>query len=266
MRPPGRGPGRFAGAAATVLVLLGLWYLGAYLFKATGDPLATSKLPYPHLIVQRFGDNPGTLADSAWTTLSQALLGFCVGTLAAGVLSVLLAQARWIESAFMPYVFASQMVPLIALVPIARSVFRSDEITRLFIAAFITFFSVTVALVRGLKAAPPSAYDLMDSYNAGRLRTLRYLRLPSALPLFFSGLRIAAPLSLVGSVLVDMMGAQSGLGYLMLAALTFGPAQATLLWSAMLLTLALGFLLSRAVALAERVLTPWQPAFRTAGE
>jgi NitT/TauT family transport system permease protein len=79
----------------------------------------------------------------------------------------------------------------------------------------------------------------------------------------FSGLRIAAPLSLVGSIVVDLMGAQQGLGYLMLAALTFGPAQWMLLWSAMVITLALGFVMTRTVAIAERLLTPWQVGLRS---
>ena len=76
---------------------------------------------------------------------------------------------------------------------------------------------MTIAVVRGLKSAPPPAYELMASYNAGRMQRMRFLQMPSAVPMLFTGLRVAAPLSLVGSVLVDLTGAQSGLGYLMLS-------------------------------------------------
>lgn len=245
-----------------VVAVIGLWYLGAWLLQRADDPQAEAKLPYPHLIVQRFIDDHTTILDAVWASVSTALLGFVVGSLVAVLLSIVMVQARWIEAAAMPYVLSAQMIPMIALVPISQNVFKSDSLTRLFIASFITFFSVTVAMVRGLKSAPPPAYELMRSYNAGRLKTLRFLEAPAAVPLLFSGLRIAAPLSLVGSVLVDLMGAQSGLGYLMLASLTFGQAQATMLWAAMIATLLLGLILSQAVILAERVTTPWQPALR----
>jgi NitT/TauT family transport system permease protein len=245
--------------------LLGLWYLIAWIVEPSGQyaGATASKLPYPHLIVERIVEDRDTLAQGAWTTVSRALLGFAIGSAAGFLISIILVQARWLESSLMPYVLGAQMIPLVALIPIARTIFADDQVTRIFIAAFITFFSVTIAGVRGLRSAPPQAHELMHSYNAGRLKTLRYLLVPAALPFVFSGLRIAAPLSLVGAIVVDLMGAQQGLGYLMLAALTFGPAQWMLLWSAMVITLALGFLMTRGVALAERLLTPWQVGLRT---
>jgi NitT/TauT family transport system permease protein len=251
---------------AVAAVVIGFWYLLAYLLKASGDVTATSKLPYPHLIVRRIVDYPGTIASATWTTLAQALLGFAIGSAAGFVLSVLMVQARWVEAAVMPYVLGAQMIPLVALVPIARTVLNSDDATRLFMASFVTFFSVTVATVRGLRSAAPEAVELIRSYHVGRMKQLRYLSVPAALPYIFTGLRIAAPLSLVGAIIVDLTGAQQGLGYLMLTALTFGPAQSTMLWAAMLITLALGFLMAQSVAIAERVLTPWQVGFRSAEE
>lgn len=249
--------------AAIVAGALGLWYLGALIMaEVANDPLATSKLPYPHQVAERFVDNPGTLAEATRITFTQALLGLAAGTAVAALISIVMVQARWIEASFMPYVFAAQMVPVISLVPIAQSIFKSDAATRLFIAGFITFFSITIAMVRGLKSASPAARDLLRSYNAGRAQRLRYLDLPASLPLFFSGLRVAAPLAITGSVVVDLMGAQQGLGFLMLSALTFGPQQATLLWAAMIVAFALGILMSLAVVLAERLLCPWQPALR----
>jgi NitT/TauT family transport system permease protein len=261
-----RRRGREAGITFGLLLsLLGLWYLIAWIVEPSGLALS-SKLPYPHLIIQRMIDYPNTLAEATWTTIGRALIGFAIGSAAGFLISVVMVQARWIEDSLMPYVLGAQMIPLVALIPIARTVLASDGITRIFIAAFVTFFSVTVAGVRGLRAAPPEALELMRSYNVGRFKLLRYLTVPAALPYLFSGLRIAAPLSLVGSIIVDLMGAQQGLGYLMLAALTFGPAQWTMLWAAMVITLVLGFTLTRAVVVAERLLTPWQVGLRTAEE
>ncbi len=248
---------------ALVGLLLGLWYLVAWIVEPSGQFATASKLPYPHSILRRIVDDRDTLADGAWTTLGRALIGFAIGSAAGLLISIAFVQARWVESALMPYVLGAQMIPLVALIPIARTVLADDRAARIFVAAFVTFFSVTIAGVRGLRSAPPEAHELLRSYNAGRLKTLRYLLLPASLPFVFSGLRIAAPLSLVGSIVVDLMGAQQGLGYLMLAALTFGPQQWMLLWSAMVITLALGFVMTRAVALAERLLTPWQVGLRT---
>lgn len=249
--------------AVVVVAVLAVWYALAAIVQSGDDPLAASKLPYPHGVIEQIVDHRDVLAEAGWTTLKQALIGFAVGSVVGIVSSIVMAQAAWLEAGLIPFMLAAQMIPMIALVPIAQNVFRDDDVTRIFIAAFITFFSVTLAALRGLKAAPPAAYELMASYNAGRRQRLRFLQLPAAVPLLFTGLRIAAPLSLVGSVLVDLSGAQSGLGYLMLAAITFGSEGATVLWGSMIVLLALGFLLSQAVVLAERILAPWQPNLRS---
>lgn len=256
----GRALSRIGSSALAFAALLAVWYVGAALLVASGDPLATSKLPYPHLVAERMVDNWSTLFDATVATVVRAMQGLALGTLVAVVLSVCMVQARWVESAVMPYVLAAQMLPLIALVPIAQNVFQDADTTRLFVAAFVTFFSVTLALLRGLRSASEEARELMDSYSAGSWRTLLLLRFPAAMPLFFSGLRIAVPLSIVGSILVDLAGAQSGLGYLMISSLTFGPSQATMLWAAMVLTLVVALAATRLVGLVERVLLPWQVA------
>jgi NitT/TauT family transport system permease protein len=247
--------------AALGIGLLAFWYaLALVLDKVLDDPLASSKGPYPHDVAERFTNSTSTLADATWTTFSQALLGLAIGTAIAALTSIILVQARWIESAFMPYVFAAQMVPVISLIPIAQSIFKSDNATRLFIAGFITFFSITIAMVRGLKSAPLTADELMRSYNAGRTKRMRYLDLPASLPFFFAGMRIAAPLAITGSIIVDLMGATQGLGYLMLTALTFGPQQATMLWAATIIAFLLGVVMSIAVIVFERLVAPWQVA------
>jgi NitT/TauT family transport system permease protein len=184
--------------------------------------------------------------------------------LVATLLGVALIQSRWIEAAFVPYVLASQMIPLIALVPILRSILRDPDLVRLYICAYVTFFIVTLAVVRGLKNSAPVALEMMGSLNASRWQTLRYLRFPAAVPFIFSGLRVAAPLSLIGALLVDFLGANSGLGYLLVATLTLGSnAVATTLWGALIISLVLGLLFTRVVAYVERRVSFWHPAYRS---
>jgi NitT/TauT family transport system permease protein len=189
-------------------------------------------------------------------------VGFFIGLAVGTVFGVLMIQSRWIEYGLVPYVLASQMIPLIALVPILRAILKDPDLVRLYVTAYVSFFIVSIAVLRGLKNAAPTALELMASFNASRWTTLRYLQLPAALPYIFSGLRVAAPLSLIGAILVDFLGARNGLGYLLVASLSIGSSQSTLLWAALIVSLALGLLFTRTVVLVEGRMSFWQPAFR----
>jgi NitT/TauT family transport system permease protein len=249
---------------AVVAVVLAIWYLGAFLLQQSGDRIAHAKLPYPHAILAKVAGSPGTIIEASWETGSRAVLGFFIGLFVGGLFATLMVQARAIEVSFLPYVLASQMVPIIALVPIMRAILREPELVRLYLASYVTFFVITVAVLRGLKSVDRNALELMDSLNASRGTVLRVLRFPAAVPYIFSGMRIAAPLSLIGAILVDLVSGQGGLGYLMIAAVVVGPSQATLLWAALIISFALGLLFARTVGWVERRVSPWQPAFREA--
>src|SRR6476620_8714263 len=104
----------------------------------------------------------------------------------------------------------------------------------------------------------------MGSLNASRWTTMRYLRLRAPLPYIFSCLRIAAPLSLIGAILVDFLGARNGIGYLLIASLTLGSSQSTLLSGALVLAMAFGLIFRQLVVVVEKRMSFWQPAFRAA--
>jgi NitT/TauT family transport system permease protein len=245
-----------------VAVVLGIWYVAAWLLELSGDRIAYAKLPYPHAILEKVLVAPGTIIEATWETASRAIMGFFIGLTVGTVFAVIMVQARAVEVSFMPYVLATQMIPIIALVPIMRAILREPELVRLYLASYVTFFVITVAVLRGLKSVDPDALALMDSLDAGRRTVLRVLRFPAATPYIFSGMRIAAPLSLIGAILVDLVSGQGGLGYLMIAAVVVGPSQATLLWAALLIAFGLGILFSRTVGWVERRISPWQVAFR----
>jgi NitT/TauT family transport system permease protein len=253
---------RWLRRGVVLLAVLGVWYAGAFLLEVSGDRIAYAKLPYPHAILEKVLDSPGTVIEATWDTASRAVAGFAIGLVVGSLFAIVMVQAKAIEVSFLPYVLASQMVPVIALVPIMRAILREPELVRLYLASYVTFFIITVAVLRGLKSVDRDALALMASLNAGRLTVLRVLRLPAAVPYIFSGMRIAAPLSLIGAILVDLVSGQGGLGYLMVAAVVVGPSQATLLWAALLIAFALGTLFSRLVVWVERRVSPWQPAFR----
>ena len=250
-------------ALLTLAVLVAIWYAAAALVRMGGDTSITSKLPYPHDVLAKVAASAPTFADATWSTGSRAVIGFIIGLAVGTLFGVVMIQSRWIESAFVPYVLASQMIPLIALVPILRAILRDADLVRLYVSGDMSFFIVAIAVVRALKNASPTALELMGSLNASRWTTLRYLRFPAAVPYIFSGLRVAAPLSLIGSILVDFLGARNGLGYLMTASLSIGSSQSTVLWGALLIALALGLLFTRTVAFVEARVSFWQPAYRT---
>jgi NitT/TauT family transport system permease protein len=247
---------------AIVAVLLAIWAAAAWFVRATGNTAAAARLPYPWDVAAKMITAWPTFLEAAWQTGSRAVVGFLVGLLVGGAFGVLMVQSRLIEAALVPYILASQMIPLIALVPVLRAVLRDADLVRLYVCAYVTFFIVSIAVLRGLKNAGPTSLELMASLDASRWRTLWTVRFPSALPFIFSGLRIAAPLALIGAILVDFLGARGGIGYLLVASLSIGSSQATILWGALVLALALGLVFTRAVAYVERRLCFWTPAYR----
>jgi NitT/TauT family transport system permease protein len=248
---------------AVIVALVAFWYLVAGLVRLGGDTSIIAKLPYPHDVVVKIATTGPTLIDATWSTGSRAVAGFLVGLAMGTLFGVLMIQSRWIEWALVPYVLASQMIPLIALVPILRAVFRDPDLVRLYVAGYVSFFIVSMAVLRGLKNPSPASLELMASLESSRWQTLRHLRFPAALPYIFTGLRVAAPLSLIGAILVDFLGARNGLGYLLVASLSLGSAQsASLLWATLLIALVVGLLFTQVVAAVERRVSFWQPAYR----
>jgi NitT/TauT family transport system permease protein len=266
-RPPApsrlRAAGRRYAAVVAALGLLALWELLAWVLVARGTPLATSKLPYPHAVAARIIDEAPLLLDALWVTARGALIGLLFGLVLGVAVSLLLAQSRLLEAAFYPYVIGGQMLPTIALAPLLLAALQNATATRILVATYITFFAITLGTLKGLKSVQPEANELMRSYNVSRRQLYWKLRLPASLPFLFAGVKVAAPLAVVGEIVVELTGSTSGLGYLILSTQYYGPQYATLFWAAMLITLALGFVFYRAVALIERIVSPWQHEFRT---
>ena len=253
---------RFA-LLAVIALLLAAWELAAIAVKAADPRIARSKLPEPHLVAEGIVDNWRLMFDSLVVTGRGALVGLIVGIAVGLGVAVVLAQARWLERSIGPLIVGGQMIPTIALAPILLAVLQNPPLTRVAVAAYLAFFPVAVSTLRGLTSASHEQRRLMESYNAGWMSMHRRLLAPAALPFFFTGLKVAAPLSVVGQVVVELAGATSGLGYTMLAAQYFGPSFALVFWAALIVTLATGWLFYQGAVAFERWLTPWQAEFRS---
>ncbi len=206
------------------------WVVGSFL------PRSDDKNMPPVLdILAEFGKAPreggttiGRLTlDGALFTLREAAVGFGAGTIIGLAIAVVLLQSRRAERGVLPYVIASQTVPLIAIAPIVvvwgRTNFDflpwewEDWMSVSLIATYLTFFPVAVNGLRGLQSPSPEATELMQSYAAGRRQVLRRLQLPASLPFLFPAFRIAATASVVGAIVGEISaGVRGGLGRLIL--------------------------------------------------
>lgn len=194
------------------------------------------------------------LFDAALYTWKEAFLGFALGTVIGLGLATAFVHSRWLERSFVPYVVASQTIPIIALGPLIVFAFGANVTSVVIIATYLTFFPVTIAMLRGLRSFDPRAMELMRSYAASRSQIYWKLRLPASLPFLFVALKIAATASIVGAIIGESTGGiNDGLG---LVILTFnqyyitGPEK---LWAGIIASGLLGITFYLLVSLAEHV-------------
>lgn len=257
--------GRYTPTVVVVIGLLIIWQLLSWLLVKLEVPLAQSKIPYLHELVITFTVYSSTLFSEGSVTLTNAVIGFVLGALGGILLAVLMSISKWIEQLAFPYAVASQMIPILGLAPIVYGIFRDEQISRVLIAAYMTFFPVALNCLRGLRSADSQAHELMYSFAAKPWTIYWRLRFPQSLPSLFSGLKIAAPLAVTGAILVELMGATRGLGVIMLRNLYYGPSHNYMFWLTVIFGAMLGILSYLVVSLIERLVTPWQPEFRRSG-
>lgn len=159
----------------------------------------------------------------SWYTFRMALIGLTLGTVFGMSLAVLMARFRVVERGLLPYVIASQTVPLIALAPQVAALGGNWDLPRWMwvsaLGAFLAFFPVSVATLIGLSSSPPASLELMDSYATGWWRTTAKLRFPAAVPYIVPGLKLAATAAVIGVIVSEISTGVRGVGF---AALTYG--------------------------------------------
>lgn len=201
-------------------------------------------------------DSPRNLLYHAAVTTESTLTGFALGTLLGVVLAAAIVHSRTLERALLPWIVASQTVPVLAIAPIVLVILGSLGFAGLApkaaIAMYLCFFPVTVAMVQGLRAPQRLETELLHTYAASRTQAFWLLRLPSALPFLFPALRVAIAAGLVGAMVAELpTGAQAGLGARLLTGSYYGNTIG--IWSALLLSALLGLALTAAVAGLERL-------------
>jgi len=196
---------------------VGLLTLAVWEFLVRYNDIPHYLLPGPLLIAQTMVSDWATLSGSLWVTLSISLAALSVAVLLGVSLSVLFAQSKWVELSFFPYAVILQVTPIVAIAPLIIIWVNDVKLSLLICAWIVAFFPILSNTTLGLNSADHNLLNLFQLYKATRFQTLRYLRLPSALPYFLGGLKISGGLSLIGAVVAEFVagtgGSQSGLAY-----------------------------------------------------
>jgi NitT/TauT family transport system permease protein len=201
-------------------------------------------------------DSPRNLLFHVAVTGETTLVGFVLGTLLGLLLAIAIVHSRTLDRAVLPWIVASQTVPVLAIAPIVLVILGSLGMEGLapkaVIAMYLSFFPVTVAMVQGLRSPQVIETEMMHTYAATAWQSLWLLRLPAALPFLFPALRVGIAASLVGAMVAELpTGAAAGLGARLLTGSYYGNTLA--IWSALVMSSLLGLLLTAAVGLTERL-------------
>jgi NitT/TauT family transport system permease protein len=271
----------------TVLAaILALWYGGTILLNApavidryareerpnwsagglVADTMASERpvLPAPHQVLAELEKtilevspvSRRSLVYHGWVTLSSALLGFAFGTALGIALAVGIVHVRTLERSLMPWIIASQTIPILAIAPMIIVVLGSlgfvGLVPKAIISAYLCFFPVTIGMVKGLTSPEPIHLDLVRTYSASRTQVFWKLRWPSAVIYLFASLKVAVALAIVGAIVGELpTGAQAGLGARLLTGSYYG--QTVQIWAALIVAAGIAGVSVAALGLAERL-------------
>jgi NitT/TauT family transport system permease protein len=270
-------------------IILGIWYLACLPMNADLPQLANATglanryavawslerpvLPAPHqIIIELYNStigtrltrqtadgivlNPRNLLFHGWVTLSATLLGFLMGAALGIGLATAIIHSRMLQKSLMPWIIASQTIPILAIAPIIivalGSVGLTGLIPKAIISMYLCFFPVAIGMVKGFTSPDAMQLDLMRTYNASKPQTFWKLRWPAAVPYLFASLKVAISISLVGAIVGELpTGAQAGIGARLLSGSYYG--QTIQIWSALVLAALMAAALIAAVTLAEKI-------------
>ncbi|MDL2405356.1 ABC transporter permease [Rhizobium calliandrae] len=276
---------KFVPVTTIVLAILLLWYAFAIILNTPfqrdldrranvtsgalefiGRTLAQPKpiLPAPHQVAQNVFENtflrPPTsnrsLVYNAWVTLSSTAVGFAFGTVLGILIAVGIVHLVALDRSLMPWIIASQTVPILAIAPMVIVVLAAVNITGLIpkalISTYLSFFPVAVGMVKGLRSPEVMHLDLMRTYNASATQTFWKLRVPASIPFLFTSMKVAIAASLVGAIVAELpTGAVAGIGAKLLAGSYY--SQTIDIWAALVAGSILAAALVAIVSIVARI-------------
>ncbi len=233
-----------------ILLLLVLW---EYFVKLKSIP--DWILPGPLQIARTLAENAPLIARHAQSTLLECLAGFFAAIVFSFLVAFLMDEVTLIRKAFYPLIVASQTIPIISVAPLFIIWFGYGILPKIIVVVLVCFFPIAINLLSGLASVDSDYLELFRSMQAKRLHVFRMVKLPLAMPAFFSGLRISAAYSVMGAVIGEWLGAKQGLGtYMTLSQRSF---QVDRVFAAILAVTVLSAALFALVSFIERIVIPW---------
>ncbi len=243
-------------------LLLGAWAIIFWQIGVQAFEVPRVLLPAPALIAQTLFEKWDVLLDDFNTTvLHSALVGYLLGCGGGFLLGVLIDRSPFLQRGLLPVCALASSVPLVGIAPIMVMWFGFEWHSKAAVVALMTFFPMLVSTFAGLAATGRMELDLMRSYAAGHLRTLLLLRLPTALPFLFNGLKVASTLALIGAIVAEFFGSPTvGMGFRISA--EAARMNMGLVWATIVVAALAGTAIYALIAWAERAATFWHPSQR----
>jgi ABC-type nitrate/sulfonate/bicarbonate transport system permease component len=239
---------------AVVAAVLALWQLIVSVRHV--DP---QLLPGPELIVRSTWNDRVNLWPAIGVTTEEALLGMALAIVVAVITAVAIDSFRPVRGSLYPIIVGSQTVPIIALAPLVLIWWGFGLLPKVVLVALFSFFPISVGLVQGLASTDPDAMNLLRTMGASRSQLLVRVRMPSALPQFFTGLKISVTYAYSAAIVAEFVGALQGLGVYMTTAARAAPIRTDLVLGAVFVIALLTIVLFAVVGLVERLAMPWRP-------
>ncbi len=239
--------------AAFLLVVLLLWWLTTAL-----GWVKPYLIPSPGSVVGEFQTHAGLLAKHSAITLLETVIGFVVAAAVGLVCAIAIVYSRGVERTLYPLLLAAQVVPKIAIAPLFVVWLGFGIAPKILVAVLIAFFPVVISGVAGLRSVDPELLDLAATMGAKPWDSFAKIRFPSAMPHIFAGLKVAVTLAVVGAVVGEFVGANSGLGYIVMS--SNGNLNTPQLFAALIMMSLIGIVLFAVLEVAERFAIPWRTA------
>lgn len=233
-----------------IFLLICFWELAVYI-----ELIKKTMLPAPTKVLVALFTNFEALKPHILTTLKETWIGFLLAIVLSIVLALLMDRFSIIKKAFYPLLIISQTIPLIVLAPLFAIWFGFGLTPKIMIVVMICFFPIVISLYEGLESADRDMINLMSTMNATQFQIFRYVKFPSGLVGFFSGLRIAATYSVMGAVIGEWTGSSKGLGSYMIRSRNSFALDRT--FAAVLLIIILSWAMFKIVDYTQYILMPW---------
>jgi NitT/TauT family transport system permease protein len=213
-------------------------------------------IPSPFAVLGEFSTDGALLARSSAITLYETVIGFVLAAIVGLACAVAIVYSRSVERTLYPLLLVAQVVPKIAIAPLFVVWLGFGLLPKILVAVLIAFFPVVISSVAGLRSVDPELIDLAATMGASPLDSFAKIRFPAALPQIFAGLKVAVTLAVVGAVVGEFVGANSGLGYVVLSA--NGNLNTPLLFAGLIAMSLIGIVLFVVLEIAERIALPWR--------